>query len=138
MNFTLPIKWASITAALSFIALLTGALAGLPILEPYAPATRSYARSLVEMAQAADTAQTAQITTGLLDLKATALAGQLEALKNQDDMLKARLATAGADDIPFLRGLEATLARQVRDKTDELAATCDQLHASGSRAPCGL
>ncbi len=136
MSFT--IRWAGILAGLTFIAALAGAIVSLPVFEPLAPASRGYVRYLVEIAQAADSAQNLQITTSLLDLKLTALAGQYEALKIQDDMLIARIATAEAGDLPLLRGLEKAIAKQMREKGDEITVTCDQLHAAGSRVACGL
>lgn len=75
------------TGVLGFIVLSGSAVATLPVFEPWLPATRYFARALVEAAKA-DQSDT---TVGLLELKMIAFDGQLTTLEAQSNELDLKL-----------------------------------------------
>ncbi len=133
----LQLRWAYVTGGLTFVVLLAAALGTIPVIEPYAPATRGFARAIVAEARAQDAAQQLKTTVGILDLKLVALDGQLDALNNQLAMLILRLATADPSDVSLLRGFQKNLEAQIKDKTAEkMAAQCDKTRAQFPSATC--
>jgi len=113
------------------IASFGAAIATLPVLEPFAPATHSFTRDLIAAAQAADSAQQQQIATGLrdttlgiLDLKLVALDGQLVGLQNSLAMLILRLTDDPND--PLLIQLKAKLEGDIAVLTDKRKETACQ------------
>lgn len=134
----------AMTSFLGTVVLLGGALATVPVFEPYAPATHSFVRDLLQQAQATDTIYQAKInqslidnTVGILDLKLVAIDGQLDALNNQLNMIILKLADPQGADRDLLTGLRDTLNAQIKEKTAERnVAACDKQLAEFPGTSC--
>jgi hypothetical protein len=135
-------KGALILAIPAAIVLAGQVVSSIPIIEPVLLATRGYARDVVQTALEKEAAQKKQIaeglketTIGILDLKLTALDGQIEALETTLKMVEARRIEEPGDQL--LRELEKKVKDDIASKKAIKQVTvCELLRARYPGSVC--
>ena len=132
-----------IGGVLSGVVLLGAALSTIPVVEPYAPATRSFVRDQIVAATAAyDTQQrllSKDLTDnrlGLLDLKVLAIDGQIQVLKTQQNEIILKLHDTPND------GVLENVQHTIQNDLDALAsqrrdAVCEKERVQFPNSTCG-
>ena len=154
-DWKITVGWTMIGSLLAGVVLVSSAITAIPVIEPWAPATRSYVRDQIQIVQGdvldqvhvvtlADNAYQAKIdaglrdnTVGILDLKLVAIDGQLDSLNNQLNMIVLKLADPQGADRDLLSGLKDTLTRQIAEKQQERQlAACQKMLAEFPGTTC--
>jgi len=143
-DWKITVGWTMLGSVLTGVVLVSSVITAIPVIEPYAPATRSFVRDEVQAVKVADDAYLAKInaglvsnTVGILDLKLVAIDGQIDSINNQINMIVLKLADPQGADRDLLSALKYTLTQQLSVLQLERQATvCQKMLAQSPGSSC--